>query len=102
MDDLTVIPLSDYPDAEPGMPEIADDWWQYKLSDGRNLIVWKPGQQVRIAYPSRCTACWKHNSDTPEFIGLVALLTTRADAGRGGTYWRTMCPDHFASHVSKD
>ena len=96
----TEIPLSGYPDADAGMPEVNEPWWDHQTADGRPLIHFKPGQQVRIAYPSQCTFCRNPDGVVPEFVGLVAVKSERANGGHGVTVWNTLCPKHSPSRAA--
>ena len=100
---MAEIPLSEFDGTHEGMP------WVYEspIGDpieygdhGKGAVRWATGQQVRVMHPARCTRCLNaaRGGDSPaEFIGLVSVLHSRSEAGRGPTEWVTYCPQHFAS-----
>lgn len=103
---MAEIPLSEFDGADERMPWV----YESRIGDpieygdqGTGAVRWATGQQVRVMYPIRCTRCWNAaRGDSPaEFIGLVSVLHSRSEAGRGPTEWVTYCPEHFASAIAR-
>jgi hypothetical protein len=97
------IQLSEFAESDKRMPWVYEsligDPIEYG-DQGKGAVRWATGQQVRVMHPARCTRCWNaaRGGDSPaEFIGLVSVLHSRSEAGRGPTEWVTYCPPHFAS-----
>jgi hypothetical protein len=100
------IPLSDFDGIDGGMPWVYETTFGDPIEygdQGNGAVRWAIGQQVRVMYPARCTRCWNaaRGGDSPEeFIGLVSVLHSRSEAGRGPTEWVTYCSQHFARAIA--
>lgn len=96
------IQLSEFPGAPP-MPELwvegADSGSPIVYDDGedreRGPFRWPIEQHIRLMYPSRCTVCRRARKPAPEQRGLVSVLRSRRDTGRGPTEWVQYCPAHY-------